>query len=89
MTSFFRKKSLYNKVASAIFLFLINGNVFAECTKENIDYYLFTIESPNSPLIPFFSAMVFWLLVLKLLKKSRRNKEENEKLISMMKSGGE
>ena len=47
MTSFFRKKLFYYKVTSVIFLFLINGNVSAECTKENIDYYLekgFTTE---------------------------------------------
>ena len=40
MISFFRKKLFYYKVTSVIFLFLINGNVSAECTKENIDYYL-------------------------------------------------
>ena len=47
MISFFRKKLFYYKVTSVIFLFLINGNVSAECTKENIDYYLekgFTTE---------------------------------------------
>tara|TARA_B100001093_G_scaffold197768_1_gene190156 strand:- start:189 stop:1100 length:912 start_codon:yes stop_codon:yes gene_type:complete len=47
MTSFLRKKSFYDKVILIIFLFLINRNAFAECTKENIDYYLekgFTTE---------------------------------------------
>ena len=92
----FSEKKLFYLISllSAITLFIYLSNIsglfpFNELKLENIDYYLFTIESPNSPLIPFFSAVVFWLLISKLLKKSRKNKEENEKLISMMKSGGE
>lgn len=82
--------SLMSAVTSFIYLSYISDlSPFNELKLENIDYYLFTIESPNSPLIPFFSAVVFWLLISKLLKKSRKNKEENEKLISMMKNGGE
>ena len=92
----FSENKLYYSISllSAITVFIYLSYIsdlspFNELKLENIDYYLFTIKSPNSPLITFFSAMVLWLSILKLLKKSRKNKEENKKLISIMKSGGE